>query len=92
MLLLQIVQKRKKQKPKAEIKKGYGGVMKQKFIKWVMPKNGAMPYILVELSHKNEKKIIRVDSYRAWLEHRKELFDFAKENWQDLRRFEEKVI
>lgn len=66
--------------------------MKQKFMKWVAPDNGAMPYILVELSHKHEKKIVRVDSCKAWLKHRKEILDFANENWRDLRRFEETVI
>ena len=65
--------------------------MKAKFLKWVNNNDGSMPYILVEMVNKNEKKLIRVDSYRAWLEHRKELIKFAKENWENLKKFEEKV-
>lgn len=35
--------------------------METKLLKCVIPKNGSMPYYLVEFKHNNETKIIRTD-------------------------------
>ena len=86
----------KKEEERREKKKegregGRKGVsrMRTKFLKWVTPKNGAKPYVLVEFCFKNEKKLLRIDSKRVWEEYKEEMIKYAKNHWEELDRFVE---
>ena len=53
--------------------------MEAKFIKWVNKRDGSMPYILVEMVHNNERKIVKVDG--CWEEKKEEILEYAERNW-----------
>lgn len=66
--------------------------IKTKFVKWVVPKNGAMPYILVEFCYKDDKKLLRIDSKRVWEEYKEKMIEYAKNHWQEIDRFVESEV